>query len=44
VQELVARGITAGCAAGLYCPTDPVTRAQMAVFLTKTFTLALYGP
>jgi hypothetical protein len=44
VQELVVRGITAGCAAGLYCPTDPVTRAQMAVFLTKTFGLALYGP
>jgi hypothetical protein len=44
VQELVARGITAGCAAGLYCPTDPVTRAQMAVFLTKTFGLTLYGP
>jgi hypothetical protein len=44
VQELVARGITAGCGGGLYCPTDPVTRGQMAVFLTKTFTLTLYGP
>jgi hypothetical protein len=44
VQELVARGITAGCGGGLYCPTDPVTRGQMAVFLTKTFALALYGP
>jgi hypothetical protein len=44
VQELVARGITAGCAPGLYCPTGPVTRAQMAVFLTKTFGLTLYGP
>jgi hypothetical protein len=44
VQELVARGITAGCGGGLYCPTDSVTRGQMAVFLTKTFTLALYGP
>jgi hypothetical protein len=44
VQELVARGITAGCAVGLYCPTDQVTRAQMAVFLTKTFGLSLYGP
>jgi hypothetical protein len=44
VQELVARGITAGCGGGLYCPTDPVTRAQMAVFLTKTFGLTLYGP
>jgi hypothetical protein len=44
VQELVARGITAGCGGGLYCPTNPVTRGQMAVFLTKTFTLTLYGP
>jgi hypothetical protein len=44
VQELVVRGITAGCGGGLYCPTNPVTRGQMAVFLTKTFGLALYGP
>jgi hypothetical protein len=44
VAELVDRGITAGCGGGLYCPTDPVTRAQMAVFLTKTFGLTLYGP
>jgi hypothetical protein len=44
VQALVARGITAGCGGGLYCPTDPVTRGQMAVFLTKTFSLTLYGP
>jgi hypothetical protein len=44
VQELVARAITAGCGGGLYCPTDPVTRGQMAVFLTKTFALTLYGP
>jgi hypothetical protein len=44
VQELVARGITAGCGGGLYCPANPVTRGQMAVFLTKTFELALYGP
>jgi hypothetical protein len=44
VQELVARAITAGCGGGLYCPSDPVTRGQMAVFLTKTFDLTLYGP
>jgi hypothetical protein len=44
VQELVARAITAGCAPSLYCPTNPVTRGQMAVFLTKTFGLTLYGP
>jgi hypothetical protein len=33
----VARGITGGCAAGQYCPGQPVTRAQMAVFLGATF-------
>ena len=28
--------ITAGCGGGNYCPSDPVTRAQMAVFLLKS--------
>lgn len=41
INELVARGITAGCGSGLYCPADPNTRGQMAVFLTTTFGLAL---
>jgi hypothetical protein len=36
IYELANRGITAGCAPGLYCPTAPVTREQMAVFLLKT--------
>ena len=36
IYELVRRGITAGCGAGLYCPTAPVTREQMAVFLLKS--------
>jgi hypothetical protein len=44
VQELVTRGITAGCGGSLYCPADTVTRGQMAVFLSKTFGLTLYGP
>jgi hypothetical protein len=43
IQELVNRGITGGCAAGKYCPTNPVTREQMSVFLTTTFNLTLYG-
>ena len=40
------RQITAGCSASplLYCPANPNTREQMAVFLTKTFSLLLYGP
>ena len=28
-------GITSGCGVNLYCPDEPVTRAQMAVFLQK---------
>ncbi len=44
VDELAARGITAGCGGGNYCPNNPVTRGQMAVFLTTTFGLTLYGP
>ncbi len=33
IERLAADGITGGCAAGRYCPNDPVTRGQMAVFL-----------
>jgi hypothetical protein len=41
IEELVTRGITAGCGGGLYCPLLEVTRGQMAVFLTVTFGLGL---
>jgi hypothetical protein len=33
VERLAAEGITGGCGNGNFCPNDPVTRAQMAVFL-----------
>jgi len=36
--------VTGGCGGGNYCPSNPVARDQMAVFLTKTFALTLYGP
>ncbi len=41
VEELANRGITAGCSTSppLYCPDDPVTRAEMSVFLVVTFGL-----
>jgi serine protease len=39
IEQLSAEGITSGCGAGIYCPESPVTRAQMAVFLVKTFNL-----
>jgi hypothetical protein len=44
IEELANRGITGGCGGGNYCPLDPVTREQMAVFLTTTFALLLYAP
>jgi hypothetical protein len=35
INELVRRGVVAGCGGGAYCPAAPVTREQMAVFLVK---------
>jgi uncharacterized repeat protein (TIGR03803 family) len=36
IEQLYADGITGGCAGGVnFCPTDPVLRQQMAVFLEK---------
>jgi hypothetical protein len=37
IEQLAREGITAGCRAGAFCPDEPVTRAQMAVFLMRTF-------
>ena len=39
IKQLAAEGITSGCGGGNYCPNNPVTRAQMAIFLVKTFNL-----
>lgn len=44
INELFNRGVTGGCGGGNYCPTASNTRGQMAVFLTTTFGLTLYGP
>jgi hypothetical protein len=44
IEDLAGRSITGGCGGGNYCPGSPNTRGQMAVFLTKTFNLLLYGP
>jgi len=42
VEALVNSGITSGCGAGNYCPDAPLTRGQMAVFLSKA--LGLHWP
>jgi len=41
IEKLYADGITTGCGTSplVYCPDDPVTRAQMAIFLVLTFNL-----
>ncbi len=44
IEELFAEAITGGCGTGVYCPSSPNNRGQMAVFLVKTFGLRLYGP
>ena len=44
IEDLFNRGIAAGCGGGNYCPTANVTRAQMAVFIIKTFISPSYVP
>jgi hypothetical protein len=39
IEQLVFEGITSGCTATTYCPSGSVTRAQMAVFFVKAFSL-----
>ena len=39
IEQLAAEGITGGCGANNYCPNNKVTRAEMAVFLVRTFNL-----
>lgn len=39
IDRLAQAGITRGCGTGRFCPDDPVTRGQMAAFLTRAFAL-----
>src|SRR6185436_4955518 len=39
IEALAASGITGGCGNGNYCPNAPLTRGQMAVFLSKALGL-----
>ena len=39
IEQLAVESITAGCGFGLYCPSSPSTRGQMATFLVKTLSL-----
>jgi len=44
IENLASLGITSGCGNGDYCPDDPATRAEMAVFLLKTLLGSSYEP
>jgi hypothetical protein len=44
IEELFNRGIVTGCGGGNYCPLNPVTREQMAIFVLLTLDPALNPP
>lgn len=44
IEQLAGFQITGGCGGGSYCPNNPVTRAQMAVFLLKSEHGSAYAP
>jgi hypothetical protein len=39
IEQLAEEEITTGCGGNNYCPLNPNTRGQMAVFIVKTFSL-----
>ena len=44
IENLAALGVTGGCGGTNYCPNNPVTRAQMAIFLLKALNDSTYLP
>jgi ELWxxDGT repeat protein len=41
IEHLATQGITGGCGGGKFCPDQPITRGEMAVFLVAAFGLPL---
>jgi hypothetical protein len=43
IDQFYREGITTGCGTGplIYCPEREVTRAEMAVFITRAFDLPM---
>jgi predicted outer membrane repeat protein len=39
IDQFAAEGITTGCGGGNYCPENSVTRAEMAVFIDRAYSL-----
>ncbi len=44
IEQLAEEGITGGCGGDNYCPTNPVRRDQMAVFILKALHGGTYVP
>jgi hypothetical protein len=44
IEELARRTVVAGCGGGNYCPSSPVTREEMAVFVLRTRYAAIDPP
>jgi len=44
VNELASLGVTAGCGGNNYCPTNPVAREEMAIFLLKASLGSTFQP
>jgi S-layer homology domain len=44
IEAIAAEGITSGCGTLVFCPGDPVTRGQMAAFLTRDLDLPPAAP
>ncbi len=44
ILTIFNNGVVVGCGNGNYCPTSPVTRGQMAIYISKGFQLQLYTP
>jgi len=44
IDKVVADGVSAGCGSRMFCPADPVTRAQMSVFLLRSKNGSSYNP
>ncbi len=44
VEKIFRHGVTAGCTSGNFCPSDAVTRAQVAVFLLRAHDGPSYSP
>lgn len=42
IDEMAVRQITAGCGAGIYCPSQNVTHDQMSAFIMRA--LAIFDP